>query len=131
MFKVFLTALVLMFSSSVYAADCPEGSKAKVDFLTEASERYDVYTLTPTARTKFIAYLTPIRAAQGTSLLPVDAEFYFALVEVNGSGVAWFYEGCSIPGSIALVPSNILAEALARAGITPDDMIEYKKGEDI
>ena len=131
MLKILVTILALTFSTAVYASECGEGSATKTEFLEQMSAKYEIYSLTEIARVKLINYVNPIRIANGSKPMELDAQFYFAPVEVNSTGVVWFSKGCVVAGSVVLLSSAELAKAMQLADIDADDFIPYKKGEDI
>ena len=129
--KYFLVLAALLFATPAVANQCGEGSAPKTEFLDQMSAKYEIYTLTDEARIKLINYVNPIRTTNGAEPFTSDAQFYFAQVEVNATGVVWFSEGCVVAGSVILLPSAELAKAMQLAGVGAEDFIEYKKGSDI
>ena len=132
MIKYSLVALLLLLTPvTVLAASCGEGSVSKTEFLNKVSTEYKVFTLTPSAQERFIAYINPIRIKNGVKPLGLDAQFYFASADVNSTGVVWFEKECVVVGSVILLPSAGLAKAMQLAGLEVEDFIEYKKGVDL
>ena len=94
---LFLLLTIVLLSTDSYARPlCPQGVATKEEFLADVSQRYEVFTLTKEGQEKLRKFIQKVSKEEINNSL----ELYFALVEVNTTGIAYIMDGCLKPETV-------------------------------
>lgn len=120
-FLTFTILCLFLFAAAASARPiCPLNAPTKEEFLADVSQRYEVFTLTKEGQEKLRKFIQKVSKEKINDSL----ELYFALVEVNTTGIAYVMDGCLKPETVLRVPSAGMAKVFQDAGILPEEILE-------